>query len=1314
VTTYQFFGEDMNVATNYQPNTGSLPTAGDTVTTVANAPTGFLDNASLTIGTFNNTELIDVFDSAALTVTTYNDTGETAISGKGTLTVNGNYTANSVHISDAGSQLVVNGTLTVSNGGTIGSQGLYVSNGASETWSNVVLAGSAASPLLVDTSASIEVSSSLTFVGGDLTVTNGGTATIDTDVSLSSGSIIVGLLQTTGPAAATATFKGNLALNGGNAGAAVFAHGTLNVQGNVTVDNGAGGSASGGTIAVHGSAGMSIGINGTGVFSVKLGGHLTVDQDTNIGAQAGVVGNRLTLADSGSTLTVNNIIVGDAASGLLSVSDGASATVNGNLTAGNQQGSTGNVQVSGNGVTAAGVPTPAMAVSGNIVLGNAGNVGSGGNSYIKGGGFIELGGSLTLGALSTGFGSLIIKDPGSGLDRTVGLGSPPQSKVVIGDAGFGSLLVENHARLFPIFGQTEDVTIANQQGSLGTLTVTGGATADVHSLAVGVAGNGFLHVDQNGELTLHDLAVDGPAGQFSIQSGGTVTGSDVKFGNTSRSHATVQVDGTGSSLFYDKLEVGTASDAVATLSVTAGGAVKFASPSDTSVDDLDIGTNGGSGSVSVDGTDSTLKAETATVGRLGSITASNGGTVDLAGSINIGSDVVAALRADTGAILVGGTNQNGAPGIYVGAFNSIRGYGLIRAATLSDYGFVIADGGILQIGAPVTGPADEFDGGGILQISANSTLELLNSCQVGATFLANGGFLELDAPASFQGLNGTIGQIGGFQASDTIELFGVTLIQPTTNPPFVGTHTTVNGHTTWTDPDLVVKDINGVSYEYELLGNYTDPVVSVSVTNGDSFITLSSGTYREAVESVSTQPSSGNVSAGQTVAISVVLSGAATVAGGTPTLALNDGGTAFYDAAHSTTISLVFDYTVGANDRASNLAITAVNLNGATVQDPNGAPPDFAGALKSLGLSVNNATPPGPNPPPPAGTTAVMIMNNPNNGAYEIYDVGSNAILAAYQLGQVGAPWGFAALGTFQAGDIGDMLLRNASTGAFEAYYVGGNNITSAALVGTVGLDWNFAGIGNFDGASSLSELMLRNASSGSFELYQVGGGGVLSGSSVAPVGNNFQVKGFGFFAENGLTQMLMQDNTNDASAGQLELYTYQPSTASLAGINVGKVGSNLSIVGCADLLGNGETQMVMQQNNGNFWLYTYSASTNSLSGQLVGAIGSNFHVVGFGPLGTAGQDEMLMQDAAGNFEVYQYNASLNAFVGNSMGAVGAPWALDGIAADSPSTAGISTAQLVQAIAGFAGGSGASESLSTAPLSADTSQQPLLTTPQHA
>src|SRR5262249_60343337 len=51
-----------------------------------------------------------------------------------------------------------------------------------------------------------------------------------------------------------------------------------------------------------------------------------------------------------------------------------------------------------------------------------------------------------------------------------------------------------------------------------------------------------------------------------------------------------------------------------------------------------------------------------------------------------------------------------------------------------------------------------------------------------------------------------------------------------------------------------------------------------------------------------------------------------------------------------------------------------------------------------------------PPPPPPAGTTAVMILRGSNTvaavaGPYEIYDVGNNAILAAYELAQIGTDW---------------------------------------------------------------------------------------------------------------------------------------------------------------------------------------------------------------------------------------------------------------------------------------------------------------------
>ena len=60
-----------------------------------------------------------------------------------------------------------------------------------------------------------------------------------------------------------------------------------------------------------------------------------------------------------------------------------------------------------------------------------------------------------------------------------------------------------------------------------------------------------------------------------------------------------------------------------------------------------------------------------------------------------------------------------------------------------------------------------------------------------------------------------------------------------------------------------------------------------------------------------------------------------TVAGGTPTLTLNDGGTATYTGG-SGTDALTFSYTVAAGQNTSALAATAVNLNCATITDGAG------------------------------------------------------------------------------------------------------------------------------------------------------------------------------------------------------------------------------------------------------------------------------------------------------------------------------------------------------------------------------------------
>jgi hypothetical protein len=95
----------------------------------------------------------------------------------------------------------------------------------------------------------------------------------------------------------------------------------------------------------------------------------------------------------------------------------------------------------------------------------------------------------------------------------------------------------------------------------------------------------------------------------------------------------------------------------------------------------------------------------------------------------------------------------------------------------------------------------------------------------------------------------------------------------------------------------------------------------------------------------------------------------------------------------------------------------------------------------------------------------------------------------------------------------------------------------------------------------------------------------------------------------------------------------------------------------------------------------------------------------------------VLRNQNTGAFEVY--DIANNQLAGAApLGTVGLDWQMGGFAVDPPTgsmgTADSSTSQLVQAMAGFGGSSGAAESLNTAPLGVDTSQQPLLTPPQHA
>ena len=96
-----------------------------------------------------------------------------------------------------------------------------------------------------------------------------------------------------------------------------------------------------------------------------------------------------------------------------------------------------------------------------------------------------------------------------------------------------------------------------------------------------------------------------------------------------------------------------------------------------------------------------------------------------------------------------------------------------------------------------------------------------------------------------------------------------------------------------------------------------------------------------------------------------------TVSGGTPTLTLNDGGTATY-VSGSGTKALIFSYTVGAsNTNVAALQATAVNLNGAKIANGAGTAATLSlTGLTQSGPQIDVTTP-----------TITAIANSPASGS---------------------------------------------------------------------------------------------------------------------------------------------------------------------------------------------------------------------------------------------------------------------------------------------------------------------------------------------
>jgi uncharacterized repeat protein (TIGR01451 family) len=370
----------------------------------------------------------------------------------------------------------------------------------------------------------------------------------------------------------------------------------------------------------------------------------------------------------------------------------------------------------------------------------------------------------------------------------------------------------------------------------------------------------------------------------------------------------------------------------------------------------------------------------------------------------------------------------------------------------------------------------------------------------------------------------------------------------------------------------------------------------------------------------------------------------------------------------------------------------------AGVTDPNPA--------NNTASEVDTLTPSGPNPSPPPGTSANMILRGVD-GSYVIYDIGNNAILAAYPLAQVATDWQFAG---FNGSNTSNMMLRNSTSGAFQIYDISNNNITGSAALGAVGLNWQVAGFGNFSSRGE-TDMMLRDANSGGFQVYDIANNQITGTAFVGTIGLDWQVGGFGNFSSSGTSDMILR-NTN---TGGLQVYDIANNQITGTAF-LGTVGLDWQFSGFGAFSSRpGETDMIMR-NTSTGGLQVYDIANNAITGTaFLGTVGLDWQFAGVAPIHAPGASDLVLRNVnTGAFEAY--DIANNQITGAaSLGQVGLNWQLGGFAA-APAAASTgtlgSTAQLVQAIAAFGSGGGAADGLTAAPLNADASQQTFLTQPQ--
>jgi Bacterial Ig domain len=488
------------------------------------------------------------------------------------------------------------------------------------------------------------------------------------------------------------------------------------------------------------------------------------------------------------------------------------------------------------------------------------------------------------------------------------------------------------------------------------------------------------------------------------------------------------------------------------------------------------------------------------------------------------------------------------------------------------------------------------------------------------------------------------------------------------------TYNVVAGQNT---PDLTVTGVNLNSATItDAAGNAANLAGAAINPAG----TLQIDTTPPTIASVTTSGSgitsgAGDLDAGKTVTLTVNFSTVVSVAGSTPTLSLNDGGSATYTGGSGST-ALTFTYNVAGGQNTPDLTVTGVNLNSATITDTAGNAANLAGGVANPAgtLQIDTTAPAAPvitSDNVNSNSSVTLTGTSEANGSVTIYD--NSASIGTTTANTSGA-WSFTTgvlLGGTQAFDATAMDTAgniSASSSVVDPAIIAAPSILSysaSTLSGSTQLNLVGTAVANstvtvFDAAGELGTATTTATGTWNFAT------GSLSIGSYSFTATD-TVAGEQTAASAPLNVTLGQPaGTSVAAATSADLITNNQGVYTLYNIGnneilsatvMTQIGTQWQLVGFGDFNGTDSTDMLMR-NSATGALELYDANNNTITGSVpMGQVGLEWSVVGFGDFsGQPNQTDMLMRDQnTGALELY--DISNNQYTGfYAMGQVGLEW----------------------------------------------------------